>query len=83
MVFNGYISRSNLKNILENMARAMLEYTKTVLQKVSFDTMLFCKELEKAVTRLLPIEIEELKIWLQQFIFDKPELRQSLLCLNA
>ncbi|HUH47269.1 MAG TPA: hypothetical protein VLZ54_08965 [Arenibacter sp.] len=65
------------------MARAMLEYTKTVLQKVSFDTKLFCKELEKAVTRLLPFEIEELKLWLQQFIFDKPELQQSLLCLKA
>ena len=65
------------------MARAMLEYTKTVLQKVSFDTKLFCKELEKAVARLLPFEIEELKLWLQQFIFDKPELRPSLLCLNA
>ncbi|MBC8768575.1 hypothetical protein DHD32_22315 [Arenibacter sp. TNZ] len=65
------------------MARAMLEYTKTVLQKVSFDTKLFCKELEKAVTRLLPFEIEELKLWLKQFIFDKPELQQSLLYLKA
>ena len=83
MPFNGYISRSNLKKYFENMARAMLEYTKTVLQKVSFDTKLFCKELEKAVTRLLPFEIEELKLWLQQFIFDKPELRPSLLCLKA
>ena len=65
------------------MARAMLEYTKTVLQKVSFDTKLFCKELEKAVTRLLPFEIEELKLWLKQFIYDKPELKQSLLYLKA
>ncbi|ASO07032.1 MAG: hypothetical protein RIM68_06995 [Arenibacter sp.] len=65
------------------MARAMLEYTKTVLQKVSFDTKLFCKELEKAVTRLLPFEIEELKLWLKQFINDKPELQQSLLYLKA
>ena len=65
------------------MARAMLEYTKTVLQKVSFDTKLFCKELEKAVTRLLPFEIEELKLWLKQFINDKPELQQSLLSLKA
>jgi DNA replication protein DnaD len=65
------------------MARAMLEYTKTVLQKVSFDSKLFCKELEKAVTRLLPFEIEELKLWLQHYIFDKPELKQSLLYLKA
>jgi len=60
------------------MARAMLEYTKTVLQKVSFDAKLFAKEVKKAVSRLLPDEIEELKIWLRQFITDKPELQQSL-----
>lgn len=42
------------------MARAMFEYTKTVLSKVSFDPVLFCKELQKAVTRLLPHEIEEI-----------------------
>jgi len=65
------------------MARAMLEYTKTVLKKVSFDTKLFCKELKKAITRLLPEEIEELKQWLLQFVNDKPELHQSLLYLKA
>lgn len=65
------------------MAKAMLEYTKTVLKKVSFDTKLFCKELKKAISRLLPEEIEELKLWLQQFITDKPELQQSLIYLNA
>ncbi|MCG2460712.1 hypothetical protein K8352_08130 [Flavobacteriaceae bacterium F89] len=64
------------------MARAMLEYTKTVLQKVSFDATLFCKELKKAIVNLLPVEIEELKLWLQQFITDKPELQQSLIYLN-
>ena len=46
------------------MARAIFEYTKTVLKKVSFNVELFCKELEKAVIRLLPYEIQELKIWL-------------------
>ncbi|MET1259849.1 MAG: hypothetical protein HRT65_13800 [Flavobacteriaceae bacterium] len=65
------------------MARAMLEYTKTVLQKVSFDAKLFTKELKKAVSRLLPNEIEELKIWLRQFVVDKPELHQSLLYLRV
>lgn len=65
------------------MARAMLEYTKTVLKKVSFDTKLFCKELKKAVERLLPEEIEELKQWLLQFITDKPELQQSLIYIKA
>jgi DNA replication protein DnaD len=65
------------------MARAMLEYTKTVLQKVSFDSKLFCKELEKAISRLLPYEVEELKHWLLQFITDKPELRQCLIYIKA
>ena len=65
------------------MARAMLEYTKTVLKKVSFDTKLFCKELKKAISNLLPEEIEELKLWLQQFIDDKPELQESLIYLKA
>jgi hypothetical protein len=65
------------------MARAMLEYTKTVLQKVSFDARLFAKEVKKAISVLLPQEIEELKVWLKQFIDDKPELHQSLLLLQA
>ncbi len=65
------------------MARAMLEYTKTVLQKVSFDARLFSKELKKAISRLLPNEIIELEIWLQQFINDKPELQHSLIYLKA
>lgn len=52
----------------------MFEYTKTVLKKVSFNTDLFCKELEKALKRLLPYEIEELTIWLKQFTVNKPEL---------
>ncbi|MDV7138459.1 hypothetical protein R3X28_06215 [Maribacter sp. TH_r10] len=65
------------------MARAMFEYTKTVLKKVSFDAKLFCKELEKAVKRLLPAEIEELKYWVQQFITDKPQLQDSLILLKA
>jgi DNA replication protein DnaD len=65
------------------MARAMLEYSKTVLQKVSFDAKLFSKELKKAIARLLPYEIEELKVWLMQFITDKPELQPSLIYLKV
>lgn len=65
------------------MARAMLEYYKTVLQKVSFDVKLFSKELKKAIKRLLPYEIEELKRWLQQFTTDKPELQPTLIYLKA
>jgi len=57
-----------------SMARAMFEYTKTVLKKVSFNVDLFCKELDKAFSRLLPYEIAELRIWLQEFTANKPEL---------
>ncbi len=60
------------------MAREVFDYTKTVLKKVSFNTELFCKEVEKAVRKLLPHEIEELRIWLTEFISNKPELYPSL-----
>ena len=65
------------------MARAMLEYYKTVLQKVSFDAKLFSKELKKAISKLLPYEIEELKRWLEHFITDKPQLKGSLIYIKA
>ncbi len=64
------------------MSRAMFEYTKTVLKKVSFNTELFCKELEKAVKRLLPYEIDELRIWLNEFTLEKPELNSCLLLIK-
>lgn len=65
------------------MSNSMLEYTKTVLKKVSFDTLLFCKELKKALRTLLPEEVEELKIWLEIFIKDKPELRHCMVNVSV
>lgn len=65
------------------MASSMLEYSKTVLKKVSFDVKLFCKELEKAISRLLPEEVEQLKLWLLKFITDRPELQPSLIYIKA
>ena len=65
------------------MARAMFEYTKTVLQKVSFDVNLFCKEVKKAMKRLLPYEIEELRIFIQSLIQQNPDLQKSLILLEA
>jgi hypothetical protein len=56
------------------MARAMFEYTKTVLKKVSFNSDLFCRELKKGLARLLPYEVTELIIWLKSFTANKPEL---------
>ena len=71
-----------LTKTLKLMARAMFEYTKTVLNKVSFDATLFCKEVQKALQRLLPYEIEELKIFIQSLILQNPELNQCLIYLK-
>ena len=65
------------------MARAMYEYTKTVLNKVSFDPTLFCKEVQKAVKRLLPHEPQDLRIFIQTLINQNPELNQCLIYLKA
>ena len=65
------------------MARAMLEYTKTILNKVSFDVSLFCKEVQKAIGRLLPYEIEELKVFILSLVRQNPELNQCLIYLKS
>lgn len=64
------------------MARAMYEYTKTVLKKVSFNSELFCKELDKALSTLLPYEVNELTIWLKKFTANKPELYSCMSLIN-
>jgi hypothetical protein len=64
------------------MSRAMIAYSKSILERVSFDPVLFCKELEKAVKMLLPYEIEELTIWFLNFTKEKPELRKCQFYLN-
>lgn len=60
----------------------MFDYTKSVLERVSFDTTLFCKELEKAIKTLLPYEMELLREWLLTFVIEKPELKQCLIIVN-
>ncbi|WP_310992067.1 hypothetical protein [Aequorivita marina] len=65
------------------MARAMFDYTKAVLAKVSFDVNLFCKELQKALTRLLPYEVEELKVWIDSLLKQNPQLNQCLIYLKT
>ena len=64
------------------MPRMIYDYTKSVLERVSFDPKLFCKELKKAVKNLLPYEIEQLKKWLQSFIIEKPELKQYIIIVD-
>ena len=41
----------------------MLEYVKTILEKVSFDRLLFEKELRKSFAVLVKEELIELKSW--------------------
>jgi DNA replication protein DnaD len=64
------------------MPRSMFSYTKSILERVSFDSKLFCKELEKAIRFLLPYEIDQLREWLLQFTAEKPELKQCLIYVN-
>ncbi len=64
------------------MSKSMLDHTKNVLKRVSFDVSLFCKELEKACKVLLPFELEELASWLSKFIKQKPELQHCMLLIN-
>jgi hypothetical protein len=60
------------------MPRMIYDYTKSVLERVSFDPVLFIKELKKAVKNLLPYEIEQLKKWLEYFTNQRPELKPCL-----
>ena len=64
------------------MPRPMFSYTKKILESVSFDTVLFGKELQKAIKMLLPYEIEQLIDWLQNYIVEKPELKACLLTVE-
>ncbi len=64
------------------MKKTMFTYTKNVLERVSFDPLLFCKEIKKALKVLLPYEIEQLKVWLLQYTQEKPELQHCHLLLN-
>ncbi len=64
------------------MARQMFTFTKSILEKVSFDPLLFCKELEKAVKTMLPYEVEQLWEWLLSYTNEKPELKHCLVIIN-
>jgi len=64
------------------MSRMIYDYTKKVLERVSFDQQLFIKELKKAVRTLLPYEIEHLRKWLLFYTNEKPELKKCLFIIN-
>lgn len=61
------------------MTRPMFSYTQKILESVSFDPILFCKEVEKAIKILLPYEIEQLVEWLTTYTTGKPELKACLI----
>ena len=64
------------------MKRAMFEYTKMILSKVSFDPNLFYQEIQKGIDRLLPYEVAELKVWLEAYTKNKPELLKSRVLMD-
>ena len=45
------------------MTKTVLEYTKMILEKVSFDVRLLEKEYKKAIAMLSPLEVRELNTW--------------------
>ncbi len=46
-----------------NTKQTMLRFSKAILQKVSFDKLLFKKELKKSISYIKKEELMMLKIW--------------------
>ena len=59
------------------MVNSMLDHSKLVLKKVSFDTNLFKKELLKAVNWLNPVDVIKFEEWC--FSHFETEHRQILI----
>ncbi len=64
------------------MPRMIYDYTKSILERVSFAPDLFVKELKKAVRNLLPHEMEHLRNWLLHYTKEKPELKHCLVVVE-
>ncbi len=77
-----YLTFNKITLNLAIMPRMIYDYTKSVLERVSFDPILFKRELRKAMKNLLPYELEQLKKWLLYFTSEKPELRQYVTLVN-
>ncbi|MFL9831225.1 hypothetical protein ACSV4D_06590 [Flavobacterium sp. ARAG 55.4] len=54
----------------------MLDYTILILEKVSFDSLLFSRELQKAIHTLTPSDIEKLGKWFVDFSELHSELEE-------
>lgn len=61
------------------MAKTFLDYAKTILEKVSFNADLFQLEFKKALTNLLPNEVQELINWIITNFEDEPQLKPCLI----
>lgn len=64
------------------MSRLIYFHTKDTLERVSFDPVLFSKELKKALKTLLPYEMEHLKNWLKFYTDKKPELMKCVAIIS-
>ena len=56
------------------MERAILDYTKSILKKITFNPYLFSIEVKKAMQRFVPYAKEELKLFIRCLILNNPEL---------
>lgn len=64
------------------MSKSMIKQTKQTLEKVSFDPVLFSKELLKAIKFLLIEELEELAKWFVDFTKRNPQLKNLKISTN-
>jgi hypothetical protein len=76
LLYPEFLLKDNPKSYA--MPRMIYDYTKSVLERVSFDPTLFKKELRKALKALLPYELEQLKKWLEYFTTTRPELKSCI-----
>jgi len=56
----------------------MFDYTKRILENVSFDAALFVKEFNKALLQMVPYDVDRLEQWVEKYVADKPSLHQKL-----
>ncbi len=58
--------------------KTVLNYTKQILEKVSFSVELFSREVKKAFQNLTTEEFQELLIFIKELIVQKPQLEVCL-----
>lgn len=56
----------------------VLNYTKQILEKVSFSVELFSREVKKAFRNLSTEEFQELLVFIEDLIMEKPQLEICL-----